>query len=102
MQANGVSVVSLEVCKHAIIDVNMLIEMVENDQVHICKGKNLAQEFDASNALDGPMKFGGQSNGETLNGYIIVGVDLQQPLVVVGVSTCKSLPTQVSVPFHSC
>jgi hypothetical protein len=80
----------------------MLIEMVENEQVHPHKGKNLAQEFGVSDALNGPMKFGGQSNGETLNGYIIVGIGLQQPLVVADVSTCKSLPTQVSVPFHSC
>lgn len=45
----------------------MPIEMVENKQVHACKGKNLAQEFDASSALDGPMKFRGQSSCETLN-----------------------------------
>ncbi len=93
---------TLEVCRHAIIDVDMLIEMVKNEQVHTRKGKNLAQEFDASDALDGPIKFGGQSNGETLNGYTIVGVGVQQPLVVADVYTCKSLPIQVSVLFYSC
>ncbi len=63
--------------------------MVENKQVHACKGKNLAQEFDASGALDGQMKFRGQSNCETLNNCTIVEVGLQQPLVVANVSSCK-------------
>jgi hypothetical protein len=39
MQANGVNVGSPEVHKHAIVDVNMPIEMVENEQVHVRKGK---------------------------------------------------------------
>ncbi len=63
--------------------------MVENKQVHACRGKNLAQEFDASGALDGQMKFRGQSNCETLNNCTIVEVGLQQPLVVANVSSCK-------------
>jgi hypothetical protein len=80
---------SPKVHKHAIANVSMPIEMVENKQVHACKGKNLAQEFDASSALDGPMKFRGQSNCETLNNCTIVEVGLQQPLVVANVSSCK-------------
>ncbi len=59
MQANGVNVGSPKVCKHAIVDVSMPIEMVENEQMHVRKGKNLAQNIDASDALDGPMKFKG-------------------------------------------
>jgi len=42
-------------------------ETVVNEQVKACKGKNLAQEFDVSGALDGPMKSKDQSNGESFD-----------------------------------
>jgi hypothetical protein len=58
---------SPEVQKHAITNISMPNEMVENEQVKAHKGKNLAQEFNASGALDGPMKSKDQSNGETFD-----------------------------------
>jgi hypothetical protein len=44
---------SQKVERHAIANVSMPNEMVENEQVKAHKGKNLAQEFDVSIAVNG-------------------------------------------------
>jgi hypothetical protein len=60
--------------KTSITNISMPNETVVNEQVKACKGKNLAQEFDVSGALDGPMKSKDQNNGESFDCIIpIIG-----------------------------
>jgi len=68
--------------------------MMEQKLLHFQKGKNLAQDFDASGAPRG--NYGGQMNGETHIDGKNMGLGYQQPKFLRAFDS-KSLANQVRV-----
>jgi len=94
VQMMGMVIGSLEIKGQTLVDETNPFHMMEQKLLHFQKGKHLAQDFDASNALGA--SFGGQTSRETHIDGKNMGLGNQQPKHL-GVFDSKGVADQVNV-----